>query len=94
MSVGSQRNECKAADIAAEALIAANILVVAAAGNSAVDACSVHPASALNTLTVGAVGIDDTTATDTLWSQSNHGKVQFLALWVQLLHSNRRSKLT
>lgn len=74
MSVGSQRDECKAADVAAEALMSANILVVAAAGNSAIDACTVHPASAKNTVAVGAVGIDDVTGTDTVWSRSNYGR--------------------
>lgn len=73
MSVGSRQNECLAADIAAEALVSANILVVAAAGNNAIDACSVHPASSKNTLTVGAVGLDDATSKDVVWSKTNYG---------------------
>jgi hypothetical protein len=73
MSVGSKQNECLAADIAAEALISANILVVAAAGNDAIDACEVHPASSKNSLTVGAVGLDDVTSRDVVWSKSNRG---------------------
>lgn len=81
MSVGSQRDECRAADIAAEALKAVNILVVAAAGNNAIDACTVHPASAKNTLTVGAVGIDDTTGTDNVWPRSNFGKLTITWLY-------------
>lgn len=74
MSVGSRQNECLAADIAAEALSSANILVVAAAGNSNIDACMVHPASSENTVTVGAVGLDDATSKDIVWAKSNHGK--------------------
>lgn len=74
MSVGSRQNECLAADIAAEALSSANILVVAAAGNNNIDACMVHPASSKNTVTVGAVGLDDATSKDIVWAKSNHGE--------------------
>lgn len=84
MSVGSSQGECQSADIAAEALMAQNILVVAAAGNSNVDACKVHPASSRNTIAVSALGLDDTTNKDHMWSKTNYGKTT-LALVLSLL---------
>lgn len=75
MSVGSTQDECRSADIAAEALIEANILVVAAAGNAGVDACRVHPASSGHTIAVSALRLDDATNEDRTWSKSNYGTI-------------------
>ncbi|MER7515574.1 S8 family serine peptidase [Streptomyces sp. NPDC126499] len=57
ISLGGERSE--AVNAATDALYATGVLPVVAAGNSAVDACDVSPASATGALTVGATNADD-----------------------------------
>ena len=68
MSLGGGRSE--AFNAAVEAAYQANILTVAAAGNSAWDASQYSPASAPNAITVGAIDVDNVMA----WF-SNYGPV-------------------
>lgn len=71
MSVGSRAAECRAVAMAANALSDAGVLVVAAAGNSATDACAFHPASAKAVLTVSAMRL--ASGIDNVWNRSNFG---------------------
>ena len=68
MSLGGGRSE--AFNAAVDAAYQANILTVAAAGNSAWDASQYSPASAPNAITVGAIDVDNVMA----WF-SNYGPV-------------------
>ncbi len=65
-SLGGPTSEAKRA--AVQNLIDLGITVVVAAGNSAVDACSVWPADVTDSITVGATESDDSR-----WVYSNYG---------------------
>lgn len=65
-SLGGPTSDAKREAI--QNLIDLGITVVVAAGNSAVDACSVWPADVSDALTVGATGDDDAR-----WTYSNYG---------------------
>ncbi|MFE0737335.1 S8 family peptidase [Streptomyces sp. NPDC058855] len=64
-SLGGQRST--AVNSAADALYASGVLPVAAAGNSAADACGVSPASADGAFTVGATNRDDEETSFSNW---------------------------
>lgn len=71
MSIGSRQAECQSVDIITESLTQRNIVVVAAAGNSGADACLFHPASAKETITVGAFELHS--GKDSAWKKTNFG---------------------
>lgn len=75
MSVGSNQHECRSVGYVAKALSEENILVVAAGGNSGVDACNVHPASSEYTVAVGATDFDSALQKDLPWAKTNYGKL-------------------
>lgn len=65
MSLGGPRNE--EVNSAVSRLIAKGLIVIAAAGNSNVDACTFSPASAPGAIAVGATDINDVRASFSNW---------------------------
>lgn len=71
MSIGSRQSECEGVNELASSLSGKDIIVVAAAGNSAADACTFHPASSRNVITVAAMSVIHNQ--DLAWQKTNFG---------------------
>lgn len=65
MSLGGNKND--EVNAATSKLISAGLVVIAAAGNSNVDACTFSPASAQGVIAVGAIGQDGARASFSNW---------------------------
>ena len=68
MSVGSSDKRCESTARAADEMAASGIIITAAAGNAAADACALFPAKNRATIAVGATDISDE-----VYSKSNFG---------------------
>lgn len=67
MSIGGRKDEL--VDSAVSRLVSAGMIVVAAAGNSNVDACGISPASAPGVIAVGATDQSDAKTSFSNWGQ-------------------------